>query len=144
MNNKKLNPKYDFERETRVLLEKIGSDISTVAEGHGILLKNQDHMKAELETVKQAVLEDSQRIKKLEAGQERAEHVLDNVEHRLGAVEIKIDNVEHKLGTVESKIDNVDNRLGTVETKLDSVGHKLDTVATACGTRITSLEAKIS
>ena len=76
-------PKYDSERETRALLEELGSDVKKIAEqvsSNSAKLKKLDkiesdlnEVKSELSTVKMAVMDNSQHIKKLESGQEKLE-----------------------------------------------------------------------
>ena len=72
--------KYDAERETNVLLEKIHSEVKTVTEGHsGIMRKLNEHdtrfakiesevgsVKSELRYVKAAVMDTNQTVKSIE------------------------------------------------------------------------------
>lgn len=44
-----LTPEYDSQREQNVLLEKIYSEVKTVAEGHGGLVQNINDIKATLD-----------------------------------------------------------------------------------------------
>jgi uncharacterized coiled-coil DUF342 family protein len=82
--------KYDFERETRVLLEKIHSEVKTVAEGHSTIVnKLNEHDKrfntveSELDTVKMAVMDTNQTVKSIEKK-------LDNHEERISKLEEKV------------------------------------------------------
>ena len=103
----KKNPsdkEYDSERETRVLLEKIHSEVKTVAEGHsGIIRKLDEHderfdkiesevgslrtgvgsVKSELQYVKAAVMDTNQTVKSIEKK-------LDNHETRISKIEEKV------------------------------------------------------
>lgn len=93
--------KYNSERETSVLLEKIHSEVKTVAEGHsGIIRKLDEHdgrfdkieseagslrtevgsVKSELQYVKAAVMDTNQTVKSIEKK-------LDNHETRISKLE---------------------------------------------------------
>lgn len=95
-----ISPEYDSTREQTVLLENMYKDIKAIAEGHSILNQKLDDVNAKLDehtkkldehsirlgnleldvkALKTATLEDSQRIKKLEQGQQRIEQKLDTV-----------------------------------------------------------------
>ena len=83
----------DSERETRVLLEKIHSDVKTIAEGQTSSNQRLDRiestisgligLKSDVEIIKVAVMDTNQRIKVIE---ER----LDNHETRITKVEAKV------------------------------------------------------
>jgi len=67
-------PQYDPKREQNVLLEKISSDVKTIAEGHSVLNHKIDKLgsdlkevKSELDTVKAVVIENSRDIKTLKS-----------------------------------------------------------------------------
>jgi peptidoglycan hydrolase CwlO-like protein len=98
--NKKIKstPEYDSQRETRVLLEDIHSEVKTVVEQHGSIVKKLDEhdkrfdrMESELTTVKMAVMDNSRDIKELKTGQQEIGQKLDTViadhEHRLQKLE---------------------------------------------------------
>ncbi|NQU95898.1 MAG: hypothetical protein HQ549_06725 [Candidatus Omnitrophica bacterium] len=85
---KRSTRRYDSERETRVLLEQLGSDIKIVAEGHGSINRR-------LDTIEMAVLDNSRQIK----------HNFDNLD-------IKINRIENKLDTVTV---NHENRIQKLE-----------------------------
>ena len=101
--NIKPTPKYDSERETRVLLEELGSDVKKIAEQVGsnsIKLMKLDNMekdivevKSELGTVKTAVVENGRGIRENSKGiMENSRGIKEN--------SIKIDRIEKKLDTV--------------------------------------------
>ena len=79
-------PEFDSERETRVLLEKISSDVKTVAEGHSSLVKGQEEIKSELSTVKAAVWEIDTKVK---------------------GIDTKVNEIGTRLKKVEQKLDSV-------------------------------------
>ena len=101
MNAKKITPKHDAEQKTRVILENIRSDISTVAEGHGIIIKRLDNVELELTFIKAAVMEVDSNVKEVDARLEKVEHKLDNVEHKLDTVTnaygVRITSLEAKI-----------------------------------------------
>ena len=93
-------PEYDSERETRVLLEQVRSDVKVVAEGHGLVVnrldnvdRRFDNVESELTTVKTAVLENSKGIKILKQGQNEIKQRLD----------LGLSNHEKRINTLEEK-----------------------------------------
>lgn len=109
-------PEYDSERETRVLLNRIGSDVKIVAEGHGTIIRRLDELDSELTSVKTAVMDNSREltsvkkavmdnsreikdlktdVKGLKTGQERIEQKLDTT---LADHEQRLTKVEEKVG----------------------------------------------
>ncbi|OGW76062.1 MAG: hypothetical protein A2Z72_01685 [Omnitrophica bacterium RBG_13_46_9] len=84
--------KCDSERETRVLLEKIHSDVKTIAEGHSTIVnKLNEHdnrfnkIESEVETVKMAVMDTNQRVKSIEKKLDDHETHLSKVEEKVHA-----------------------------------------------------------
>ena len=82
----KLTPKHDSQRETRVLLEQIHSEVKIVAEGHDILNQKLDNVDAKLQghdvrfdRLEMVAGEHSKDIKELKAGQEEIKQKLDTV-----------------------------------------------------------------
>jgi len=82
----KPTPEYDSERETRVILERVESNISLLAEGHGTLnrkldgLSNRlDNVESELGTIKIAAIENRNDIRTLKVGQGEIKNKLDTV-----------------------------------------------------------------
>ena len=107
---KKSTRRYDSERETRVLLERLGSDIKIVAEGHGSINRR-------LDTIKMAVLDNSRQIKRLDTIEMV---VLDNSRQikRLDTIEMAVlDNGRQ----IKHNFDNLDIRINRIENKLDTV-----------------------
>ena len=85
--------KYDSERETRVLLEKIHSDVKTIAEGQSSnserltriesTVNKLTGLESEVQYIKMAVIDTNKSVKSIEKK-------LDNHETRLSKVEEKI------------------------------------------------------
>ena len=105
MPRKKMTPKTDSERETRVLLEQISQSVQTVAEQHGNIVKKlEEHgedltmIKSDLNTVKMV-------LKGLDTG--------------LGTVQLSLKGVEKKL---DETISQNDQRFKKVEVKLETMG----------------------
>ncbi len=83
----------DSERETRVLLEKIYSDVKTIAEGQASNTQRLDGienamselvgLKSDVEMIKMAVMDTSQTVKSIEKK-------LDNHETRITKLEAKV------------------------------------------------------
>jgi len=96
---RKPTPKHDSGRETRVLLERISSDVRTVAEQHGSVKEEMTQLRNSMEsrsaTVEMAVMESAKEIKALKNGQERVEQKLDttltNHEQRITKIEEKVE-----------------------------------------------------
>lgn len=84
-------PEYDSERETRVVLEDVNKGIKSIAEGRSVLVRNQQEIKDELQSVKMAVMENSRKMKGLGKGQEEIKQKLDTVttdhHHRIEKLE---------------------------------------------------------
>ena len=98
---------YDSERETRVLLEDVRSQLKVVAEGHGLLVGRLDKVEAKL-------TEHDQRF-------DRIDGRLDRVEGRLDGVDGRLDGVENQLGQIQKQVGSVlidhESRLKTLEAK---------------------------
>jgi len=89
--NMRTAKRFDFERETRVLLEDIQSGVKIIAEGHTGIISRLDRVEirlgaveSELHTVKMVVFDLDSRLTKVE-------HRLTRVEDRLTAVDYKLD-----------------------------------------------------
>ena len=111
----KPTPEYDSERETRVLLEEVGSDVKKIAEQVGSnslelmklgkMEKDIVEVKSELGTVKIAVMENSRGIRENSAGiRENSAGIREN-SNRLDRIEKKLDTVtadlEKRVGKLE-------------------------------------------
>lgn len=92
-------PEYDSTRQQNVLLEKISSDVKTVAEGHSVLKQEIDKINKKLEEhdirfdrIETVVMDNSKDIKALQKGQEEIKQKLDTVtqnhEERLKKLEV--------------------------------------------------------
>ena len=79
----------DFERETRVLLEDVQSNVRLIAEGHSSIVGS---------------------LKNIDAR-------LDKVEGRLGAVESMLGSVESELYSVKMAVFDLNTRIAKVENK---------------------------
>lgn len=90
----KPNPEYDSERETRVLLEQIRSEVKVVAEQHGSIREDLTTIKSELGTVKMALMESSVNIKSVKVRQEKMDQKLDTA----------LDNHEKRISKLEEKV----------------------------------------
>ena len=105
----KSTSKYDSTREQNVLLEKISSDVKTVAEGHSVLNRKIDQVNAKLvehdkcfDRIEMVVMENSRDIKVLKAdvntlkadvkevkaGQDDIRHLTKDYEERLKKLEV--------------------------------------------------------
>ena len=100
-------PKYDSEREARVLLEHVNKSITTVSKQHESVVKRLDDMSSELYFTKIAALENSGGIKILKddlkivkKGQEGLDGRLDRVEQKLDTVLTDHEQRIQKLETV--------------------------------------------
>lgn len=113
--SKNPTPKYDSERETRVLLEEIHGQIKLVAEQHGVVIKKLEEHDDKFERIDQrfdrlelAVMENNLQIKGLKVGQEKLE--IGQEELRVGQerIEKKLDdslaNHEQRIRKLEEKV----------------------------------------
>ncbi|NQT22303.1 MAG: hypothetical protein HQ579_02575 [Candidatus Omnitrophica bacterium] len=104
----KPTPEYDSERETRVLLEEVGSDVKKIAEQVGSnslelmklgkMEKDIVEVKSELGTVKIAVMENSRGIRGNSAGIQENSNRLDRIEKKLDTVTT---DLEKRVGKLE-------------------------------------------
>ena len=117
--SKKSSARYNFERETRVLLESIDSKVNLLAEQHGSIVKRLDghdnrfdRIESELGSVKLAVM-DNRRLIKVNASK------IDLNAKKIDLNAKKIDQVENKLDRIDKKFDkkisNQDRRIRKVE-----------------------------
>jgi chromosome segregation ATPase len=95
--SKKPTPKYDSERETRVLLEKIGSDVTAIAEGHSILDRKIDKIDYELN------------------------RKIDNVGSKLNEVISEVSSMQTAIMELDKKTDRIEKDLGVVKTTVEDV-----------------------
>lgn len=92
--NQKPTPEYDSQRETRVLLEQIRSEVKLVAEQHGSIKEDLTTIKSELGTMKVALIENNVNIKSVKVKQEKIDQKLNTA----------IDDHEKRIHKLETKI----------------------------------------
>jgi len=85
--NQKPTPEYDSQRETRVLLKQIKSEVKVVAKQHGDIMKKFDVMKQRFDRVENVLMENGLQTKRI--GQ-KLDTVIDNHETRIHKIETKI------------------------------------------------------
>lgn len=83
-----------LERETRVLLEEVRSELKVVAEGHGSIVKR-------LDKVEEKLYEHDRRFDKIDYRFDKLDQRFDRFEKEFGSV---LTDHEHRLKTVERKI----------------------------------------
>ena len=83
---KETTPEYDSTRQQNVLLEKISSDVKTIAEGHNILDRKIDKVNSELNEVK--------------SGLNELKSEVNTMQMVIKDIDIKTDRIEKKLDTV--------------------------------------------
>jgi len=99
-NIKKSQPEYDSHRQQNVLLEEINKQVKTVAEGHGVLVKNIDEIRSTLsehdvrfDRIETVVSENRKDMKELRTDVGKIEQKLDTVttdhEQRIQKLELK-------------------------------------------------------
>lgn len=108
----KPTPQYDSQRETRVLLEQIRSEVKTVAEQYGGVAKK-------LDKIDNKQQEHDSILFKLEMG-------LETVKSRVGTIDTKVDRIERELETIKLAIRDVDIRFGEKVTDYEKRLHKLE------------------
>ena len=109
----KVIPNHDSQRETRILLEQIRSEVKTVAEQYGEIVKRLDRIDNKLE-------EHNSILFKLEMG-------LETVKSRVGTIDTKADRIERELESVKLAIKDVDARIGEKITEHENRLLKLET-----------------
>lgn len=106
--SQKSTPEYDSQRETRVLLEQIRSEVKVVSEQHGSITQNLYSIRSELETVKIAVMENSLQIKGLKVGQKELKFELEEMKVGQKRIEKKLDdslsNHDQRICKLEEKV----------------------------------------
>jgi len=102
-------PEYDSQRETRVLLEQIRSEVKAVAEQHGSVKDDLATIKSELDTMKMALMENSVNIKVLKQGQDKAKADVDALQSGQKRIEQKLDTA---LDNHEKRIKNLEAKVG--------------------------------
>ena len=83
----KKSEKISLERETRVILEKMSSDVKTVAEGHTLLVD------------KFEVMDD--KVSELASLAFKTEMNVEAIKSKVGTMDIKLDRIERELETVK-------------------------------------------
>jgi archaellum component FlaC len=86
-------PEYDSQRQQNVLLEKIGSDVKTVAEGHSAVIRKLDVI----------------------------ENRLDKIDNKLEEHDKHFYNIESELNSVQAAVNEIDKRTTQIGQKLDTV-----------------------
>lgn len=107
-------PEFNSQRETRVLLEQIRSEVKIVAEQHGDITKRLDKIDNKLQ-------EHGSILFKLEMG-------LETVKSRVGTIDTKVDRIEKELETIKLAIKDVDLKLSESVADHEKRLHKLETV----------------
>ena len=115
MSRKKIAPKTDSERETRVLLEEVRSQFNIVAEQYGNIDRKLDLQEVTLSKVEMEV---------------------QIVKSRVGSIDAKVNSVERELGAVKEAV--LDN-----SRRLDRLGQKVENVTENHEVRLKAIEAKI-
>jgi|GEM_PF-1127491 len=102
-----LSPETDSERETRVLLEGVRSELKVVAEGHGSIIGRLDKVEGSL--------------KEVEGSLKEVKGDLQEVKGRLNRVETKIDRVDNQVSQLQDQVSSVltdhESRLKVLEAK---------------------------
>ena len=110
------SPEYDSRREQNVLLERIGSDVKTIAEGHGALKQEIGQLRSSMEqrfdVLEMAVTQHSKDIKALRAGQEELKAKTKNLETGQEELKANQEKIKQKLDSV---IANHEERLQKLE-----------------------------
>lgn len=94
MPRKKKSPKVDSQRETRVLLENMYSDIKKVAEGHSELVSRLDEIDNKL------LKNESDHFK----------------------LEMKVESIKSQTGTIDSKVDRIERQVNSIKDAVMEVG----------------------
>lgn len=118
---KKPTPEYDSERETRVLLEKVGSDVEKIAEqvaSNSVKLMKLDKVEQDTEQLKADM------------------NVVKTAVQRNAA---KIDKIEQDTTQLKTDMSIVKTAVQQNATKIDKIGEKLDTVTTEHERRLQNL-----
>jgi chromosome segregation ATPase len=101
-------PEFDSQRETRVLLEHISSDVKTVSEQHGsIMEKLQEHDK---------------RFGKIDKKLEQHDLQLLQINQKLVSHDTEFTNIEGRLGRIEKVITPV---MSDHETRIKKIEEKV-------------------
>lgn len=118
----KPTPEYDSERETRVLLEKIGSDVKTVAEQHTDVIKKIDELKNDVSELKDDMAIVRPAVTKNSNDLRDVKSELNSVKSELNSVKMAVKDVDVRVGRVEQKLDttltNHEQRIKKVEEKV--------------------------
>ncbi len=84
------NKKFNSERETRVLLGKIHSEVKTIAEGHGALASKLGDI--------------DKRLSKIESNSFKNEWNIESIKSKAGTIDTKVDRIEKELETVKNAL----------------------------------------
>lgn len=103
--------KVDFERETRVLLEKIHSEVKTVAEGHSTLVSKIDDV--------------DNRLSKIESNSFKNEMNIEAIKSKTGTIDIKTDRIERELGAVKNAVLDISKTTKDHEKRITKVEEKV-------------------
>lgn len=140
-------PEYDPLRQQNVLLEKIHSEVKTIAEGHSGLDRKMDktnermdEMSSDLQMIKNKVVEHDKRFERIEVVV--TENRKDIKELKIGQEELKVDVSQLKTGQEELKTGQEELKTDVNHLKSDvkRIEQKLDTVTQNHEQRIQKLE----
>ena len=103
--------KVSLERETRVLLEKIGSDIKTLAEGHTLLVDKFEGL--------------DNRVSEISSLAFKTEMNVEAIKSKVGTMDIKLDRIERELETVKVAVLDIGSKIIDHEHRLQKTesGH---------------------
>ena len=89
----KKNQRFDSERETRVLMEEVRSELKVVAEGHGLIIGRLDKVEGRLDKVEGKLVQHDQHFDRIEGQlgqlQKQVGSVLTDHESRVKTLEVK-------------------------------------------------------
>lgn len=96
--------KVNIENATRVLLEKIHSDVKTVAEGHGVLSSKLTNI--------------DERLSKIESTFFKNEWAIESIKSKVGTIDTKLDRIENVVLDISGAVKERGKRITSIEEKV--------------------------
>lgn len=61
-------------------------------------------------------------------GQKQINEHLDNIDQRLGGMEMRMDDMDKRMGNMEMRMDNMDKRMGGMEKRMNNIEVQLEEI----------------
>ena len=98
---------FDTNRETQVLLEKIHSEVKTIAEGHSGIISKLDDV--------------DKRLSKIESNSFKNEMNIESIKSKTGTIDTKLDRIEKEVGFIKNAVLDVSKSVKDQDKRIEKL-----------------------